>query len=167
MSNLVDQINFLANGLVEGILDAVRLTSLTELGNDDMPPITHDRFRVRGRGEVAARVATRLANGRLPRRSPADLEKVVGLVIGALGKAKEGLRSEQLQAALSLSKKEIVGPLTLALSEKKIVKKGQKRATTYFVATRKKVVKKAPVKAKKVNTKAKPVKKSLKSAKKK
>ena len=71
--------------------------------------------------------------GRLPRRSEADLQKVVGLIVGALKPAIEGLRSEQLQKVLKLDKKEITGPLNLALSEKKISKKGQKRSTTYFV----------------------------------
>ena len=162
MSNLVDQITILANGLVEGILDAVRETSLSDLGSAGTArEVRSTPFRKASLTKTFDRQV--VASGRLPRRSPADLEKVVGLVVGALGKAKEGLRSEQLQETLKLSKKEIVGPLTLALSEKKIVKKGQKRATTYFVATRKKVVAK-PVK--KVKAKAKPVKKSLKSARK-
>jgi hypothetical protein len=165
MSSLFDQINFLANGLVEGILDAVRGTSLTELG--DAPEVNHRPLSVR-EFKYGKTVAATLS-GRLPRRSPADLEKVVGLVVGALGKAKTGLRSEQLQEALSLSKKEIVGPLTIALSTKKIVKKGQKRATTYFVKTAK-AVKKAAVKIRpvaKAKAKKKLAKKALKSSKKK
>jgi len=43
-----------------------------------------------------------------------------------------GLRSEQLQKALKLTKQEIVGPIAAALAAKKIVKTGEKRATTYF-----------------------------------
>ncbi len=70
--------------------------------------------------------------GRLPRRSEADLQRVVGVIVTELGKHKEGLRSEQLQKTLKLSKKEIVGPLGLALEQKKISKKGQRRSTTYF-----------------------------------
>jgi hypothetical protein len=35
--------------------------------------------------------------------------------------------------ALKMEKKEITGPLNQALSEKRISKKGQKRATTYYV----------------------------------
>ena len=42
------------------------------------------------------------------------------------------MRSEQLQKLLSLDKKEISGPLNEALEGKKITKKGQRRATTYF-----------------------------------
>jgi hypothetical protein len=172
MSNLSDQINFLANGLVEGILAAVRETSVSDVVAEDV------RYALSGvsrklDGVPVRHLSTKVGSGRLPRRSPEDLEKVVGLVVGALGKAKTGLRSEQLQAALQLSKKEIVGPLNLALSEKKIVKKGQKRATTYFVATRAKVVKKVPVKKaksvavakKKSGVKKMLAKKSLKSAK--
>ena len=56
----------------------------------------------------------------------------MGLIVAKLGEHKDGLRSEQLQKELKLDKKEITGPLMLALSKKKITKKGQKRSTTYF-----------------------------------
>jgi hypothetical protein len=70
--------------------------------------------------------------GRLARRSESDIQHVVGLIVSKLGEHKAGLRSEQIQKALKLDKKEITGPLLLALSSKKIVKTGQKRSTTYF-----------------------------------
>jgi hypothetical protein len=70
--------------------------------------------------------------GRLARRSESDIQHVVGLIVAKLGEHKAGLRSEQLQKALKLDKKEITGPLLLALSNKKVVKTGQKRSTTYF-----------------------------------
>lgn len=70
--------------------------------------------------------------GRLARRSPEDIEKVIGSIVGVLAKAKDGLRSEQLQKTLKLDKREISGPLAQALAAKKITKKGEKRATTYF-----------------------------------
>jgi hypothetical protein len=70
--------------------------------------------------------------GRLPRRSEEEIGKVVVQIVGALKQAPEGLRSEHLQRVLKLDKKEISGPLGVALSEKKISKKGQKRSTTYF-----------------------------------
>ncbi len=57
---------------------------------------------------------------------------MIGLVVDHLKKNKNGLRSEQLQKALKLDKKEITRPLEQALGEKKITKKGQKRSTTYF-----------------------------------
>ena len=53
-------------------------------------------------------------------------------VVGALKKKKNGMRSEQLQKLLKLDKKEISGPLAEALTARKITKKGQRRATTYF-----------------------------------
>ncbi len=49
-----------------------------------------------------------------------------------MSKEKSGLRSEQLQKALGLDKKEITGPLNEALASKKIRKTGQRRSTTYF-----------------------------------
>ena len=57
---------------------------------------------------------------------------MIGLVVAKLGEHKTGLRSEQLQKALKLDKREISGPLAQALAAKKISKKGEKRATTYF-----------------------------------
>jgi len=71
--------------------------------------------------------------GRLARRSAEDIEKVIGLIVAQLGKHKGGLRSEQIQKELKLSKKEIVGPLTQAVAAKTIAKKGQKRATVHLV----------------------------------
>ena len=83
--------------------------------------------------KAAAKPAAKTGKGgRLGRRSPADIDQVIGLVVKALGDHKTGLRSEQLQKTLKLSKKEIVGPIAQALASKKISKKGERRATTYF-----------------------------------
>ena len=59
---------------------------------------------------------------------------VVEAVVGVLRSSKDGLRSEQIQQALGLSKKDLVRPIQLALSSKAIKKKGERRATSYFAA---------------------------------
>lgn len=44
------------------------------------------------------------------------------------------MRSEDIQKALGLSKKDVTRPLQLAIATKAIKKKGVKRATRYFLA---------------------------------
>ena len=135
--SLKNRIEALAEQFSAGVLAAIRSASLEEILSEGS----------RGRGSVAVR-ATSDANGdsskrgpgrargkksgRLARRSPEQIAQVVESIVGALKKNKTGMRSEQLQKLLSLDKKEISGPLNEALEGKKITKKGQRRATTYF-----------------------------------
>ena len=117
-----------------GVLAAIRSASLEE--------ILSEGGRSRGSAAVHAPSAAapakrgpgrpRKKSGRLARRSPEQIAQVVESIVGALKKQKAGMRSEQLQKLLSLDKKEISGPLAEALSGKKITKKGERRATTYF-----------------------------------
>ncbi|NOU34870.1 MAG: DNA-binding protein, partial [Polyangiaceae bacterium] len=44
----------------------------------------------------------------------------------------DGLRAEEIREAIGVSAKELPRPLGDALDGKRITKKGQKRATTYF-----------------------------------
>ena len=141
---LKNKITSLAEEFSAGILAAIKSASLQELlaesgaaprrgpgrpakvaSEPAAAPSAEARARARGEGSEDQ-------GGRLVRRSPEDIDKVVALVVGALKKAKGGLRSEQLQKELGISKKEIVRPIEQALVAKKITKKGQKRATTYF-----------------------------------
>ena len=77
--------------------------------------------------------ARRKGGGRLARRTPeqvkAILDKVVSAIRGAKGK---GLRSEQIQAALKLDKRELPRVIAIGLQSKKLRRKGEKRATVYF-----------------------------------
>lgn len=54
-------------------------------------------------------------------------------IVALLGKNPEGLRAEQIRDALGVQAKELPRPLADALTEGRIKKTGQKRATTYFV----------------------------------
>jgi hypothetical protein len=53
-------------------------------------------------------------------------------IVTLVKKHKDGLRAEQIRAELDIAKKEWARPLGLALASKKLAKKGEKRATTYF-----------------------------------
>jgi hypothetical protein len=141
MPNLKNQIASLADTFASGVLAAIRSASLEEiLDGGGRASTSRQGPAKRGPGrprktEVAAapaKPAKKGKGGRLARRSPEDIEKVVGLITSALAKAGKGLRSEELQKVLKLDKKEITGPIAQALATKKIAKKGEKRATTYF-----------------------------------
>ena len=76
--------------------------------------------------------ARRPRAGRRVRRSPNQIATVTASLVAALKGAKDGMRSEELQKALSVDKKTIVRPIADALEAKVIRKTGQKRATRYF-----------------------------------
>jgi hypothetical protein len=140
MPNLQSRIQTLADSFAQGVLAAIRSASLEEIlsgggaapkRGPGRPPKAAATAPAAPRA-AAVKPAKRAKGGRLPRRSPSDIEHVIGLITTALSNAGKGLRSEELQKVLKLSKKEIVGPLAQALGSKRITKKGQKRATTYF-----------------------------------
>jgi hypothetical protein len=144
MLSLHAKIQALADTFAQGVLAAVRSASLDEIlgGATSGAPAPARRGPGRPRKAPAASTTTEAPSapkaakkgkgGRSMRRSPEDINKVIALVVDHLKKNTKGLRSEQLQKALKLDKKEITLPLEQALGEKKITKKGQKRSTTYF-----------------------------------
>jgi hypothetical protein len=134
--SLKNRISALAEEFSAGVLAAIRAASLEEILSEGGRSSSHSVVsstsaapaEKRGPGRPRGRKSRRLA-----RRSPEQIAKVVESIVGALKKHKAGMRSEQLQKLLALDKKEISGPLTEALSGRKITKKGERRATTYFV----------------------------------
>jgi hypothetical protein len=132
MPTLKQQIHALAENLANNLVAAVQSASLEEILSGGGAPRRGPGRPPKARGGGGQPAPKKTKGGRLARRSPEDIEHVIGLVVAKLGEHKDGLRSEQLQKALKLSKKEIVGPLTLALAKKKVTKKGQRRSTTYF-----------------------------------
>jgi hypothetical protein len=140
---LKNRISVLAEEFSAGVLAAIRSASLEEIlsegGRSRGPAAAHapaaaapaKRGPGRPRGAQSAQSGHK-KSGRLARRSPEQIAQVVESIVGALKKQKAGMRSEQLQKLLSLDKKEISGPLAEALDGKKITKKGERRATTYF-----------------------------------
>ena len=132
MSNLRTTISRLANDFAQEVLDAIRRASLDEILDE-----TGRGGRLRGlledgRRRGPGRPPCRGRGGRLRRRSSDDLAKLADAIVQLLEKHPEGLRAEQIRDALNVQAKELPRPLADALAAKKISKKGQKRATTYF-----------------------------------
>jgi hypothetical protein len=71
-------------------------------------------------------------SGRLQRRSAEEIKATLDKIHGLLKGKKEGLRAEQIRAALKLDVREMPRVLKEGLASKKLSSKGQKRATTYF-----------------------------------
>jgi hypothetical protein len=151
------QVQKLAETLAHGILEAIRNASLEELAAGSYVGTARAAApRAPGRAKAApgrprsVQPVTRPApeasrapaaakkpagkGGRLARRSPSDLEHVVGMITKALSDAGKGMRAEELRSALKIDRREIMRPLAVGLDSGKLKKKGEKRATTYFLA---------------------------------
>jgi len=61
-----------------------------------------------------------------------DITKALDQVVALVKGKKDGLRAEQIRAALKMQSKEMPRVLQEGLAKKKLKTKGQKRATTYF-----------------------------------
>jgi hypothetical protein len=140
-NELQNTLSQLATTFAEQILNALREMSLDELleprGDNvkrraggqakSAPPAGRAPHKAEGVTRGAARKA-----GRLARRSPDDIGKMVEQIVAVLKNEKAGLRAEQIRAVLKLAPNELPRPIDAALAAKRITKKGQKRATTYF-----------------------------------
>jgi hypothetical protein len=71
--------------------------------------------------------------GRVVRRSADALAEVGERIVAALGREPKGIRSEDLRAAIGLSRAEMFRPIGMLLAAGRIRKTGQKRRTVYFV----------------------------------
>jgi hypothetical protein len=140
MPNLRDSIHHLAQSFATGVLHAIRGASLEDiLGESSGPKRSPGRPpSQRGLGRPSAVAPAFSAakpskpSKRLARRSADDISKVAGDIVSLVKKHKSGLRAEQIRAQLGIAKREWMRPLEFALSSKRIAKKGEKRATTYF-----------------------------------
>jgi hypothetical protein len=130
--SLKSRISVLAEEFSAGVLAAIRSASLEEILAEG-PRAGRATSTTASSSAAPAPRSQGRKPGRLQRRSPEQIGEVVDAIVGALKKNKAGMRSEQLQKLLSLDKREISGPLAEALDGKKIAKKGERRATTYFV----------------------------------
>jgi hypothetical protein len=129
MPDLRSSIHSLAQSFAARVLDAIRSSSLEEiLGESSGPKRGPGRPRVkRGPGRPTGRSSKRLA-----RRSTKDLAAVASSIVALVKKHPKGLRGEQIRKELRIAKNEWMRPLGMALASKKLRKKGEKRATTYF-----------------------------------
>jgi hypothetical protein len=147
MSNLKVTLEALAAEFASSIIVAIKSASLEEImayvGGVPTARGARNGSSVNVAGTVAAATTagqrgehgkTRnvLARRRLARRSPEALAKATAQIVALLSKHPKGLRAEEIRKKLGISKQEIPRPLQDALAAKVIIKKGEKRATTYF-----------------------------------
>jgi hypothetical protein len=126
--NLEKTIAELAAKFAGGVLHAIRGASLEEiLSSKAHEPAPRKAVRkAPGRARAARAPSARV------RRTAEDIGEMVERVVVALKAAPEGLRAEQLRERLNVAREELPKPIIAALASKRVTKKGQKRATTYF-----------------------------------
>ncbi len=140
--SLRSTLDSLAQAFAADVLSAIRGASLQDLLAE-----TGGGAGARGRRARAAGRAGRVASGataaavaasrgkrggRLARRSPADIAGTLGKVVTLLRGKKDGLRSEEIQAALKLDKRELPRVLRTGIAKKALRSQGAKRATRYI-----------------------------------
>lgn len=137
-SSLRNTLEELAAAFAADVLDALRGMSL-----EDILTVTRDGLRVpeaataRGPRPASVLVAPdglHRPDARLRRRSADAIGAVVTRIVELLAAHPKGLRSEQIRDALGLRANEMPRPLREALAQSRVVKEGEKRATTYFAA---------------------------------
>lgn len=142
VSSLRTSLEGLAAKFAQDVLAAIRGASLQELLHDGAGGGRGPGRPARPRAVPAARqpapprpAAARARGGRLARRSASDIDRTLALVVTALRATRgKGLRSEQIQKALGLDKRELPRVLRTGIAKKALKSKGQKRATVYFAA---------------------------------
>jgi hypothetical protein len=124
---LHSRLSALADNFANTVLDAIRGAPLEELLGGDS-----GRSSAVRRSKATPKPARASSSGRLKRRSPEDIATALEQVHGLLKRHKDGLRAEQIRDTLRMQSKEMPRVLSEGLSKRKLKKKGQKRATTYF-----------------------------------
>lgn len=131
MSNLRGTLEALAARFAESVIEALRTASLDEISS-----VTSGATRARTRSAAAEPASRRRsAGGRLARRTANDIQGMVQSIVDLVAKHPDGLRAEQIRAALNVEAKELPRPLAEAVSTGALTKSGQKRATTYSVGS--------------------------------
>jgi hypothetical protein len=126
MTTLKTTLESIAQKFAAGVLDAIKTASLSDLA--EAPRGTRT---TRTSAPRASAPTPKKSNGRLHRRTPAEIEKTLGAIVSLLKAKKTGLRSEQIRDALKLDKRELPRVLGQGLTAKKLKSKGVRRATTY------------------------------------
>jgi hypothetical protein len=122
----------LAASFANAVLVAIRGANLEDLLAESDGGARRGPGRPKAKTAPAMPAAPRSRKpGRLPRRSPADIAKALDQIVSLLKAKKDGLRAEQIRAALKMQSKEMPRVLKEGLAKKKLKAKGQKRATTY------------------------------------
>ncbi|MCL2778384.1 MAG: hypothetical protein FWD73_10300 [Polyangiaceae bacterium] len=131
MTTLRNTIEDLSSQFANSIIEALRGASI-----DELLDVAHGGPRPRAR-EMGESVAPprRVQGARRGRRTAGDIADMVDSIVELLQNNPNGLRSEQIREQLGVEAKELPRPLADAMEQNLITKTGQKRATTYFVAS--------------------------------
>jgi hypothetical protein len=136
MPDLRSSIQALAQTFAAGVLEAIRSSSLEDILGETSGARPGRAPGKRGPGRPAGTRGPGRPPGssskRLARRSAKDIAAVTNSIVALVKKYPKGLRAEQIRAELGIVKKEWMRPLGLALDSKKLMKKGERRSTTYF-----------------------------------
>ncbi len=133
MSNLRSTLESLAARFADNVIDALRSASL-----DEITGVGSSSSRARPRSSPPAAgeaVPRKRAGGRLARRTADDIQAMMQKIVDLVGKHPDGLRAEQIRAALDVDAKELPRPLAEAVTSGALTRSGQKRATTYAVGS--------------------------------
>jgi hypothetical protein len=135
--SLKSTIQTLAEEFAQNVIGALRglsLADLTELGRQAPGASAGARRASAARRKTApAGAPPRVPRMRkAARRDTASMQKIIDVIVSAVDKHPEGLRSEDLQRELGLRKKDLARPIQIALDQKALRKTGIKRATRYF-----------------------------------
>src|SRR3984957_12406977 len=136
MPTLRSQLDALAANFASAIIAALQGASLHELVSTDGRKTAANGPRTRategGGGQPDPLRTPRGKNGRLPRRSAADIAKTLDKIVLLVKTQKNGLRAEEIRSKLGMQAKEMPRILKQGLAAKKLTSKGHKRATTYY-----------------------------------
>lgn len=128
MTDIEKTIQARVNAFVEELSELVRQAALERLSDAlGTTPATKSR---KGAATAAAPKIARRRKG--AKRSPEQMEALSKSIVKLIT-SKPGIRADQIAAELAIETKETALPIKGLLAEKVIVKKGQKRATSYFV----------------------------------
>jgi hypothetical protein len=141
-TSLRSSLDSLASNFASAVLDAIKGASLQDLHAESGGAPRRGPGRPRGSStkttataaRASAPTAKKTKGGRLARRSPADIARALDAVVILVRKSTKGMRSEEIRKALKLDVREVPRVLKEGVSKRKLRSKGQKRATTYFVA---------------------------------
>ena len=125
------QLSALADSFATGVLAAIRSASIEDLLAESGGAARRGPGRPRGGTTTGGPRTERTKGGRLARRSPADIAKVLAQVVAPVKKSKAGMRSEEIRKVLDLDVREVPRVLREGVAKKALKSKGQKRATVY------------------------------------
>jgi hypothetical protein len=129
MSSLKTSLESLAATFAADVVRAIQGTSLKELSSEVGGASKRGRPAAVSPSPKGVKPST---GGRLQRRSAADIGEALDKIVTLLKGHKQGLRAEQIRQGLHMQAKEMPRVLSEGLVKRKLKKKGQKRATTYF-----------------------------------